>query len=721
MASSKNTVADRRANPPNTFRISPRDLLQMFQERWLLGLLLGGLAAAAFVFFQPEKAPLYYSEVSLLFESRRDRVLNIQEVVETGVRSTVELTIHTEQLRSQTFFDYVLTSFNREETERIQRPYREIEQPDKPVPSLAEIIRPNLTIYPRRNTTILVVGVTNRNPESAALIANRVARRYIDYNLDRANSGTNSAIIFLRNQAEDLRSQVEAVESSLQEFRARHNIASLGENQSVVLQKVGTVGTALVRAQMEQVEMRSVLDKIDEYRTEKKDLLEIPQIAGFGQVSGLRARLAELKAQRLLLSEKYLRLHPKMTQNELEITETSRLLDEAVAMSIANLETRFRIAAQHEVRLRSELEQAERMAHELDKTSVEYRFLEQDAATKRATYARIVDRLNETSVASQMENTNIKIFDPAYVPAAPMSDEFTTLVAKASFIGVGLFVLVPLGMGLLDTRIKTVSHVEDTLGEVLLGAVKTIDGLGEIERAHVYRLHKDDGLTESYRGIYSAIDIHSTEAFPKAIISTSSMPGDGKSLTASNLAAVFAAHGRRTLLVDCDLRRPVLHRYFGVDVSHGWIQALGATAPAGGTPPLPSTIAFSENLDLLPSGGVAKHPTETLERFITSGMLKRLLERYDLVILDTPPVAVFPDALLLARYCKELIFVCKFGSVRLNSVRKTLARVHETGIKVVGLVINQMPESRFRTCGYEGYGAYGQEYYQAYAKTSAAH
>jgi len=717
MAKTKNSAA---AAAP-AFRISPRDILQMFQERWLIGLLIGAAAAAAFVFLQPRKDPVYYSEVSLLFESKKDRVLNIQEVVDTGVRSANELNIHAEQLRSQTFFDYMLSSFNKEETARIQKAYRDLEQPDKPLPSLAEIIRPNVNIYPRRNTTIIVIGVTNRNPEAAALIANRYARRYIDFNLDRANSGTNSAIIFLRNQAEEMRAQVEAAEASLQDYRTKYNIASLGENQSVVLQKVGTVGTALVQAQMEQVEMRSVLDKIEEYRADKRDLFEIPQINGFGQVNGLRVRLEELKAARLLLAEKYLRLHPKMVQNQLQIDETSRLLNDAVKMAIANLETRLRIAAQHETRLRKELADAEGKAHELDKTSIDYRFLEQDAATKRATYARIVDRLNEASVASQMENTNIKIFDPAYVPMSAIGDGALGIALKAGVIGVGLLVFVPLGLGFLDTRIKTVSHVEDSLGEVLLGAVKPIDGLGEVERAHVYRLHKDDGLTESYRGIYSSIDIHSTEAFPKAIISTSSMPGDGKSLTASNLAAVFAAHGRRTLLVDCDLRRPVLHRYFGVDVTNGWIQALNAPAPAAGTPAEPPTIAFTENLDLLPSGGVAKNPTEMLEKFVTSGMLKRLLTRYDLVILDTPPVAVFPDALLLSRYCKELIYVCKFGSVRLNNVRRTLQKLHETGVKVLGLVINQMPESRFRACGYQGYGAYGQEYYQAYAKTSAAH
>jgi len=707
------------AAPANAFRVSPRDILQMFQERWLIGLFAGAVAAIAFVMLLPTKEVLYYSEVSLLFETRKDRVLNIPEVVQTDVNSLNELNIHEEQLRSQTFFDYVLTSFNKDETARIQKAYRDPEHPEKPLPSLAEIIRPNLTIYQRRTTTILVIGIANRDPEAAALIANRFAHRYIEFNLDRASSGTNSAIIFLRNSAEEMRSQVEAVEASLQDYRAKHNIAALGQTQNVVLQKVGTVGTALVQAQMEQVEMRSILDKIDEFRREHRDLLEIPQIIGFGQVSGLRTKLEDLKAQRLLLAQKYLRLHPKMIQNELETKETAHLLDEAMSMAIANLETRFRIAAQHEKRLRAELDEAENQAHELDKTSVDYKFLEQDATTKRATYTRILDRLNEASVTSQMENTNIKIFDPAFVPSLPLGDGVLGLTLKASCIGVGLFMFVPLALGFTDTRIKTVSHVEDSLGEVLLGAVKTIDGLGEIERAHVYRLHKDDGLTESYRGIYSAMDIHSTETFPKAIVATSSMPGDGKSITASNLAAVFAAHGRRTLLVDCDLRRPVLHRYFGVDAGSGWIQCVSPAAAMSGKAIEPPTIAFTENLDLLPSGGVAKNPTETLERFITTGMLKRLLERYDLVILDTPPVAVFPDALLLCRYCKELIFVCKFGSVRLNNVRKSLARLHETGVKIVGMIINQMPESRFRACGYQGYGAYGQAYYQSYAKASA--
>ncbi|QYM80353.1 polysaccharide biosynthesis tyrosine autokinase [Horticoccus luteus] len=713
--STAKAAAAAKAAPPS--RISPRDMLQMLRDRWPIGLIVGLIAAGIFIYFQPKAELLYRSEVSLLFESHKDRVLNIQEVVQTGVYNANDLNIHMEQLRSQTFFDYMLSSFTPDETRRIQEPYRDTTNPNAPLPSLADIIGPNVSIYVRRGTTILGIAVTNRNAENAALIANRYARRYIDFNLDRANSGTNSAIVFLRNQSEEMRAQVETAENALQAYRAKNNIAALGQNQNVILQKVTTVGNALVAAQMEQVEVRSILDKVDEYKKDGKNLLEIPEIQSYPEVAAQKARLDSLAAQRAMLTERYLPEHPKMKDNKLDMQETQRLLNQNIALAEANLRTRFLIASQHESRLRDELAEAEKMAHELDKISVDYKFLEQEAATKRSTYSRIVDRLNEASVASQMENTNIKIFDPAYVPSTPVSGGLLQLLLKSGAIALACFIIIPVGLGFMDTRVKTVTDVEDALGESLLGAVKRIEGLGEAERAHVFRLRKDDALAESYRGIYSAIDISSTVGYPKVLIMTSSMPGDGKSLTASNLAAVYAAHNRRTLLVDCDLRRPVLHRYFGVDGSYGWIQSL-LPNPNGETRRNP-VVSIAENFHLLPAGGVAKNPTETLERFATSPLLKSLRESYDIIILDTPPVAVFPDALLLCRHANELVYVCKFGTTRIHNMRKTLQRLHETGITVMGLILNQMPEARFRRAGFQGYGAYNKDYYRAYARADA--
>ena len=713
-ARKKNSASDRPAH-----RISAQDIVQMFRERWLLGLVVGAAAAVALAMLLPKQYPVYRSEASLLFETRKDQVLNMPEVVDTNVETLNELNTHLEQLRSQTFFDYALASFTPAEAKRIQEAYRDPESPGTPLPSLAEIIRPNYTVAARRGTMIIGIDVVNRDPESAALIANRIAHRYIEFNLDRANTGTNSAIVFLRGQAEDMRKQVEAADNALQAYREKYNIAALGQNQSVVLQKVASVGNDLVKAQMDQVETKSILEKIDDYQAGHKDLLQIAPILSYGQVSTLAAHLADLKAQRALLEQRYLRAHPKMRQNSLEIQETTQQLADNIGMAVASLRTRLTVSQQYERQLRAELEEAQKKVHELDKVSIDYKLLEQEADTKRATYSRIVDRLNETSVTSQLENVNIKLFDPAFVPGLPTGSPLVEKSLKCGALGIFLFLALPLGLGFLDTRIKTVAHIETGLGQTLLGAVKNIKGLGEAERAHAFRLHKDGALEESYRGIYSEIDIRSSTPLPKVMAITSTMPGDGKSLTSSNLAAAFAAHGRRTVLVDCDLRRPTLHRIYGASGSRGWTQWAQSPLPAE-QKGKPATITIAENLELLPAGGMAKNPTETLDRLASSGLLQLLKDNYDIVMLDTPPVAVFPDALLLCRHCQELLYVCKFGAVRLTLVRRTLQRIKETGVTIVGLVLNQMPESRLSSYGYEGYGSQRTDYYEAYAKPSVS-
>jgi succinoglycan biosynthesis transport protein ExoP len=689
----------------------------MFRDRWVLGLLLGLAAAVAVVMVQMKAVPLYRSEASLLFETRKDRVLNIQEVVDTNVRDVSELNTHIEQIRSQTFLDYVLSSFTPEETKKIQDPYRDAEHPDAPPPSLATIIQPNVGVYVRRGTMILGISVTNRNPENAALIANRYARRYIEFNLDRANTGTNSALVFLRKQAEETREQLEAAEDSMQTYRTTHNIAVLGETQNVVLQKVPALGSALVAAQMQQIELRATIDKIAEYRNAGKDLLEIPQIKGFGQLAELSTKLTDLESQRHILEQTYLRMHPKMQANEQSIAEARRLLAEGIEAAVADHQLRYNMAEQYEKRLQTELEDAQKKVHELDKISVDYQFLEQEAATKRATYAKIVDRLNDASVASQLENVNIKTFDPAFAPTEPTTSPLVQTAAIASALGLGLLFLVPIAIGFLDGRVKTVAHIESALGENLLGAVKDVKGLGESERAQAFRTLKDQALSESYRGIYSEMGIRSDHPFPKAILVTSTMPGDGKSFTISNLAAVFAAHGRRTLVIDCDLRRPTLNRFFGIEDRAGWTQWVHS----GDTDPktLPPRVTIAENLDVLPAGGASKNPTEVLDRLAVLGLFRRLGEVYDLILVDTPPIGIFPDAMLLCKQCQEVVYVCKFAGGRVSAVRKAMKHLHETGISVLGLVMNMVPENRLKAQGYDSYGSYQAKYYRAYEKSNS--
>jgi polysaccharide biosynthesis transport protein len=719
MSSAPKSAANRPATKPGTFRRSPRDFLDMFLERWWLGALAGAIAAALIVAFRPHFEPLYRTEVSLLFESKKTQVLNMQEVIETSVQTATELNTHMEQMRSNTFANYVLASFTPEEQAIIQKPYGDPLKPDAPKPSIAEIIRPNIYVYARKGSPIVGISFTHRSPEAAALVANRYAQKYIDYKLDGAQTVTNSAIVFLRNQAEELRSQVELAQNSLQAFRAKNNLAALGESQNVVLQKMNLLGSTLVKAEQEQLEAKSLIDKIDEYKRTNRDLLEIPQIMAFGQVAELNKGLKSLRTQRIMLDEDYDVEHPKIKQNEFEIVQARRMLDEDVEKAIVYLRAHFAVADSLLQSVREERLKTQDETRQLDKISTEYKLLETEANDKSRAYQSITSRLTEAKITTQLATANITIFDPAYTPVSPSDTGLAAVTMKASAAGLGLLLMIPLGLGLFDTRIRTPIHIEEGVHEPLLGAVKRMRKMGETQRAQVFRLQKEKDLAEAYLGIFSEIEVRSSLGFPKTLMVTSSVPAEGKSLLCSNLAAVFAAHKRRTLLVDCDLRRPTLHRYFGVKVDTGWVQWLETAPEARPSNPV-GIVPVTDELHLLPAGRAPSNPTELLDRLSRRETLQPLLQNYDIVIFDTPPAAVFPDALLLARSCHELIYVCRYRTVRLAIVRKVLDRFRDAGISVLGIVLNQLPDAKARSYGYHGYGTQSAEYYKAYSDKPAA-
>jgi len=435
----------------------------------------------------------------------------------------------------------------------------------------------------------------------------------------------------------------------------------------------------------------------------------------------LKYELDTLKAERRQLSERYLDDWPRMKENALSIDNVEKRLNENIALAIAELRTRYAFAQQREARLRSDLTEAESQAREFDRIAIDYKFLEQDGATKRSAYNMVNDRLNETSIVSQLENVNIKILDRAPVPTMPETGTPKQVAVGALLLGLGLFFGVPLGIGFMDTRVKSQGDVELGLNQVLLGGIKTMKKLSETERPNVFRLGKDDALSEAYRGIFSETEIRSVVAFPKRILVTSSIPSEGKSLTASNLAAVFAAHGRKTLLVDCDFRRPSLRRYFGAPGGVGllpWLRDNGHLKDPKIDPQKLGITSIGASFDLLPAGDAIKNPTELIDQIAACDLFNKLSKTYDLIVIDTPPSAVFPDALLLSRFCSEMIYVCRFKTVRRALIKKTLSKFSEAGITTLGVVLNCVPSSALLNYGYDGYGAYNSDYYKSYQSDS---
>ncbi len=708
--------------PKAGFSLSPRSILNMFLERWWIGLIAGGVVAGAFLILQPKQVPVYYTETQLLFEAKSKKILNIQNVVDDTITSTVDLNTHLARLHSDRFYDYVQQSLTPKEIELIQAPYRDPQNPNA-TPSVRAILRPNIRMHEDKGTTIVHIGVELRDPEAAAFAANLFAQKYIFFMQDYALTGTNSAILFLRQQAEEERSELEAATRAMQDFREKHSMSSVGETMSIVADKIKGLGTQIVQAETTQTSYRTIIDAIERYQKSGRDLMEIDQIASYGNLTALRADLQNLKAERVILGDRYLEDHPKMKDNQLQIDSVESRMKANMELAVEEIRSRYNLAVQTEKQLREEYSKTEKQLNELDKMNDTYKFLQDDYNTKSRALNEIQDRLQQITTVSQQANDNIRILDTASVPALPSNATPKQTAIAAAAMGVLLLFGLPIGLGLMDSRVKSPADVESGLEQPLLGGIKTMKKLSETERPNVFRLGKDDSLSEAYRGIFSEIEIRSVVPFPKRLMVTSSVPSEGKSLTASNLAAVFAAHGRKTLLVDCDFRRPTLRRYFGATAGIGllpWLRENAHRPDVQVDTHKMGIMNIGPAFDLLPAGDAIKNPTEIIDQIASCDLFNKLSKHYDLIVIDTPPSAVFPDALLLSRFCSEMVYVCRFKTVRKALIKKTLAKFNDAGIGVLGVVLNCVPSSSVRNYGYDGYGAYDSDYYRSYQTEKAA-
>jgi polysaccharide biosynthesis transport protein len=696
-----------------------RDYLLMIRERWFIGFAAAVLLVGVLAFYQLRKAPVYEAQASLLFEPSGMRVVDIKEVVDTsllgGGQADARLQTHIGQMKSTAFFNYVAGTFTEEEQEAIIGPYR---RQDKPEPSVGAIVHPGIFVSLNRGTYILTISARHRDPKVAVMIVDRYADHYIEFNRERTAATNQKAVLFLRAQAEDLLKQVERSEESLQDYRRAHNLISLEENQNVIVRHLNGLSASVSEARVARLELDSQLEHVTNYLENGGELMEIDSIAGYGSVANLRAELDNLMTERALLEERYLENHPRMVQNGRSIESVRKILNENIQMAVTELRSRHRRALQHERRLELELAEAEKRSLALEEVAVRYHVLSRQVESNRDAYTQIIDRLNETNIASQLDNVNIKIVDKADMPYLPVEPNLQKIVLQSAFLGCFIFLGLPLGLGILDNKLKAAWEVELLLGLPMLGEVPRLNGIKKRDRAHLISQNQDHAACEAFRGIFSQIQLNTPLDLPRTILITSTVPGEGKSMVCSNLASTFAGHGKRTLLVDCDFRRPSLNRLYERRNDRGimkWLQT-GEEHPGSlDENEALDIVPLSENLHLLRAGGESRNPTEMFDRAAFRALFEEFKTDYDVILVDTPPVGIFPDSLLLARLCDEILYVTQFNRVNKTQIRKFMDKVETARVEMGGIILNGIPSGRTSAYyEYYGYGHVGNKEYQAY-------
>jgi len=686
-----------------------RDYYIILRERLWIALPLALLASVGYGYWKMREAPKFLAVATMQFE-KPDTVLSAQTVVDTAIRNDMDMNTAIQQLNSGVLRQKVLKSFTPDEQLILQRAAIKRLKPGEDPAS----VEPSLgTVSPSamRNSYLISIAVTHDDPEAAMIVANRYVKQFMEFLLDNASGKNSEAEVFLTEQSNRLKKESDEAEQKLQQYMKEKNLISLDSSKDIVSEALKKVGGLKIQESLRLKEVENQFAQVETFKATNRNLLEIAYIAGHGSVPSLNNQLSAFRQEQLLLTDRYLDRHPKMMDVANRIATTEDQLQKAMDLAIADLKTRLAEARQSVKTYEEEYTAHEKKSMELGDLSIEFRSLRDQADVAKNQYRQVLDRLNSVRTTRNFDKIPLRPLDNAGKGWLAAPDK-SAITRTAVGIGVLVFLGIAVGLSFIDDRIKSAWDVESFIGANLLGIIPDLSNMKDEEKYTLLLENKQAPGVEAFLSVYSSVKIHSKLDFPKSILVTSTIPGEGKTLISCNVAGSFARHGKRTLLIDCDLRRPMLHRHFKQQNNSGLIPWFEGGASLEGdlaTNPNLGIIKIGENLSLLCSGGRSKSPTEFLENPIFGQLLERLKREYDLVIVDSPPLGAVTDSLLIAERIDEVIYVCRFNRAYRKHIRLYMRALRNGKNEVLGVVLNGLSPRRI-----EYYSNY--RYYRSYKK-----
>lgn len=691
-------------------RRSLRDYYIILRERLWIALPVALLVALSWGYYKAQETPMYSSTATMQFE-RAERIVQNEQVVDTSVRSDIDLNTYLQILNSGRLRTMIAQSLTPDEVKILQRPYLKDLAPGVNPPSVSGLIG-SASIASIRNSFLISITVANRDPEGAALLANAYVDQFMRYLIEYSGGKNEVAVDYLRSRGEELRKESEAAESRLQDYRRKHNLVSLDNSINIIGDRLKTINGMLTTARLGRLDIETLLGQIERMQKAGGSLLEIGYISAYGSIPVLKAQLADLNKSASILSERYLERHPKMIEVANSIDVVTAQITRNIEQSISDLRTQYVKLQETEASYQREYNEAEKDQLRLGELSVEFKSLENQAQVAKSNYIQILDRLNQVTTSKNLENLPVKPLDRALPAGAPYTPQIRNIIKTSLGLGLLVFAGVAIGLSFIDDRVKSAWDIEGFIGAHLLGIIPELNDVPDTEKHSLVNSNKTSPGSEAFLSVYSAVKIQSKLDFPKSILVTSTIPGEGKTMISCNLAASFARHGKRVLIMDCDMRRPMLHRHFKLTNEVGliaWFEAGGVLPVDPFTDPALGIAKVDENLYLLRSGGRSKSPTELLEKPIFGQFIEHMKQHFDLVIVDSPPMGAVTDSLLISENTDEVIYVCRFNRAFRKHIRLYIRQIKESKNELLGIVLNGLSARRI-----EYYSNY--RYYRSYKK-----
>lgn len=713
----------------NLSRFSLIDIIQVIRNHWKLGVLVAGVAVGVFFAFIATREDVYLAQASLTVELNTENIIEVREVVDLQVNNVnllnTVMSTHVERLKSRPMAEAVADSMPEEVYTDFLEAYvgpLALWPADEPKPSVTNLLMNRVVLIERGaedDSQIINISAVHPIPVIAQWVANAYTEQYIAFKAGMRNDSTNEAVDFLRLQVERQMAEVKEMEDALQSYRQENNLVSIQAEEGSLSQGLEQISEARTDAKIRLLEVEGRINAIEAAEEDIDKLMEIPFIGDREDVSEIYAQLNELRRESQVLSETYLEKHPKVVENVASTKAVKLSLERAVGLTVSQVDNERSILISELESLDESMALSEQAVLDGEKALVEYRRMEREVEKQRDILDLLSTRYGETKLAQQVSLNSIKALEPAELPTHPNKLSTVQVAAASLLLGGFIFCGLPLALEMVDTRLRSFSDVESRMGQTILGDIRHLQNKPEKELAKAV-LNRDADLMEPFRAIYGRLRLAIGKGNrSRAIIVTSSLQGEGKSTVTSNLATLFAQHKLKTLIVDCDLRRATMHESLELDTEGGllkWYESEGRgdLSNLGEISGMLGITEISPGLSVLPAGGHSEYPTEILGDSVIVELFGKLKSEYDIVLFDTPPVGLFPDATLLSEVASDCIFVARQYAVSRAKVEFSLKMMKRADVNVLGVVFNGIKDSSVAA----GFGSsQAGEYSQGYEKS----
>src|ERR1700722_7802064 len=595
--------------------------------------------------------------------------------------------------------------------------------------SLLSSFKGRLTISLLPNSRIMSVRFRDSDPQTAQNVVNKLMGDYQENNYKTRFNNTMQVSDWLGQQLVDLQMKVETSQEKLVRYQKEHEILGIDEKQNITTAKLDELNKALTIAESERMDKEAFYDLMKagdpDAIASSAGGLEGPGGGGqsaSGLLEALRGKQADLKIQIADLNTQFGPSYPKLAQLNNQLAEIEIQLQAEMKKIASKVKGQYTTALGREQLLGQALEKQKQAANKLNESAIEYSLLKRDLETNRQLYEGLLEKLKEAGISEGLKSNNFQIVNSARVPTYPVEPNVPRNLGFAFVLGLTSGVGLAFLLEGLDNTVRTTEQAQaisglPPLGMVPLGSRTAREGaaskrlmLSSSNEAVelIPHVRPQSQMAESYRALRTSLLLSHLGAPPKVIMVTSALPQEGKSTTSINCAVVLAQKGVRVLLIDCDLRRPSIHKTLGMGPRSGLSNVLTGSVTLKQAITVAPTLP---NLDVLPAGTPPPNPAELLASANMRDVLTELREKYDHIVLDTPPTLSVTDAVVLSPRADAIVLVIRSGSTTKQPLRRSRDILMQVNARVSGVLLNAVdlssPDYYYY---YEYQGKYAQYY-----------